>query len=56
MIRRSEFNDVDLAEVADLSEHGTWVDEAVHEIIHGLVEAWSLLNMMSKGHEEKMTP
>ena len=37
MIRRSAFGDVDLAEVADLCELGTWVDEAVHEIIHGLV-------------------
>ena len=42
------------AEVADLSGHGTWIDEALHEIIHGLVEVWLPLHTMSKGHEDRM--
>ena len=56
MSRRSAVNDEDLVEVADLSRHGTWIDEAPHEIIHDLVEVWPPLHTMSKGHEEWMTP
>ena len=41
VIRRSAFNNVDFAEMADLSEHGTGVDEAVHEIIHDFLEVSS---------------
>ena len=52
MIRRSAYIDEDLAEVADLSGHGTWADEALHEIIHDLAGAWFPVHTMSKGHEE----
>ena len=51
MIRRSAYIDEDLA---DLSRHNTWVDKALHEIIHDLVEAWSLLHTMSKGLMEAL--
>ena len=52
MIRRSAVGDEDLVEVADLSGHGTWIDEVPHEIIHDLVEVWLPLHTMSRGHEE----
>ena len=51
MIRRSAVNDDDLVEMADLSGHGSRIDEALHEIIHHLVEVWPPLHTMSKGQD-----
>ena len=52
--RRSTFYDEDQGEAVDLSGHGTWANGDLLEIIQHLVEALSLLQAMSKGHEVRM--
>ena len=51
--RRSTFYDEDLGEVVDLSEHGTWANADLCEIIQDLVDALFPLQAMSDGHEER---
>ena len=55
MKRRSTFNDKDLDEMADISGHGTGVDEDLSEIAHDLVETRSPLQTMPKVHKLRMT-
>ena len=52
-MRRSTFYDEDLSEVVDLSEHGTWANANLCEIIQDLVDALFPLQTMSEGHEER---
>ena len=51
--RRSTFYDEDLGEVVDLSEHGTWANANLCEIIQDLVDALFPLQAMSDGHEQR---
>ena len=50
-MRRSTFYDEDLSEVVDLSEHGTWANANLCEIIQDLVDALFPLQTISEGHE-----
>ena len=52
-MRRSTLYDEDLSEVVDLSEHGTWANANLCEIIQDLVDALFPLQTMSEGHEER---
>ena len=53
-MRRSTFYDEDLSEVVDLSEHGTWANANLCEIIQDLVDALFPLQTMSEGYEERL--
>ena len=50
-MRRSTFYDEDLSEVVHLSEHGTWANANLCEIIQDLVDALFPLQTISEGHE-----
>ena len=52
-MRRSTFYDEDLSEVVDLSEHGTWANASICEIIQDLVDALFPLQTVTEGHEER---
>ena len=52
-MRRSTFYNEDLSEVVDLSEHGTWANANLCEIIQILVDALFPLQTISEGHEER---
>ena len=52
-MRRSTFYNEDLSEVVDLSEHGTWANANLCEIIQILVDALFLLQTISEGHEDR---
>ena len=53
--QRLAFNDEDTGEGVDLSEHGTSVDENLHEIGDDLAKAGSHFQSMLKSHEGRVT-